>query len=198
MGLSPQELEAENQRQAGEGFVPIDVAAWEGESDRRLALGVWARTGEKPERFEIYAAVPHADHDARYDDCRERGFRPVQKHIFLGSEGQLHHTFIWNKHGRAFYSGTGGRAFYEMQLKPDRFQINVGVRHHLRNGRREVWYYGIWEITAKRRSEELHGLTPEEHLEQCRKLAAEGKRPAAIGVIFVSPDQPWTTVSVWH
>jgi hypothetical protein len=59
-------------------------------------------------------------------------------------------------------------------------------------------YQGIWEITTKRHSEERHGLSPEEHLAECRKLAAAGKRPVALGVVFISDDKPWITASVWH
>jgi hypothetical protein len=197
-GLSPEELQAENERQAGAGFVPADVAAWQAGSPQRLTLGLWAQTGEDPKKFEIYAAVPQAEQQERYKDCRQRGFRPLQKHAFLASDDELYHSYVWNKHNRAYYGGAGGRAFYEKQLKPDRLQIEVGLSHNLRDGRREVWYYGIWEITSKRQSEERHGLPPDEHLKQCRQLAAEGKRPVAIGVLFVSPDQPWLTASVWH
>jgi hypothetical protein len=196
--LSPDELQAENQRQAGEGFVPADVAAWQTGTDLRLTLGLWARTGEDPKKFEIYAAAPHAEQQERYEDCRQRGLRPLQRHAFLGSDDELYHSFLWNRHGRAFYSGTGHRTFYEKQILPNRLQVDVGLRNHLSGGRRDVWYYGVWEITTKRQSAELHGLTPQEHLEQCRKLAAQGKRPVAIGVLFVSPEQPWMAASVWH
>ena len=61
--------------------------------------------------------LPQAEQEEKYDSYRQRGFRPWRRHMFLNSDGQVHYSMVWNKHGLAFYAGTGGRVFYEQQLK---------------------------------------------------------------------------------
>jgi hypothetical protein len=88
-GLTPQEIQAEHERQAAEGLVPIDLAAWQAEPGRHLALGLWARTGEKPENYELYAAIPQVEQDEMYTDYRQRGFRPWRRQMFLTTDGRV-------------------------------------------------------------------------------------------------------------
>lgn len=197
-GLKPEQLAAENQLQAEAGLVPVDVAAWQLPGEAPRAIAVWARTGAKPADFEIYAAVPHAEQTARYEGCIQRGLRPLQRQNFLGVDGQSYHSFLFNRHQRAYYLARGSRSSYDKSMQPDRFQIDTGLSQRLHSGQLEAEYSGIWEVTTKRQSIESHGLPPAEHLKQCRTFVAEGRRPVAIGVSFTAPDQAWVTSSVWH
>lgn len=56
----------------------------------------------------------------------------------------------------------------------------------------------IWDIDGEAESQVLHGLPPEQHLERCRHLIAQGYRPAAISVAAIGQDGHKVTASVWH
>jgi formylglycine-generating enzyme required for sulfatase activity len=43
-----------------------------------------------------------------------------------------------------------------------------------------------------------HGLSVAEHLKRCRQLTAEGHRPVAIAVVWLSGESGYRTASVWH
>src|SRR5262249_24974831 len=51
----------------------------------------------------------------------------------------------------------------------------------------ERLYTGVWHGGLARDWEEAHGLAPAEHLAWCRRLAAEGYRPAALSLAEVAP-----------
>jgi hypothetical protein len=51
------------------------------------------------------------------------------------------------------------------------------------SGRPGVEYAAVWQTSAERVSEELHGLDPADHLGRCRELAGRGYRPAALTVV---------------
>lgn len=197
-GLTPEELASENERRASEGFVPVDVAAWQVRSNPPLCMGIWARTGAKPEDFAMYAAAAPQEKASKYEETTKRGFRPIARQHFLAADGEVYHTFLFHKHKRAYYTGYGGSAFYESRKQDDRIQIDGSLSLQIRKGNVEPLYAGVWETSTKRDSQERHGLPPAEHLAECRKLAAEGLRPVAIGVVAISADQPWITASVWH
>jgi hypothetical protein len=68
-------------------------------------------------------------------------------------------------------------------------------------------YAAVWQLSAERVSEELHGLEPAAHLARCRELAAQGYRPAALSVAqassLVGPQARTLAArtvagSVWH
>jgi hypothetical protein len=59
-------------------------------------------------------------------------------------------------------------------------------------------YIYLLNTSPNRESRELHGLTPEQHLERCRGLAADGCRPLSISVAWHIEGQPPVTASVWH
>ncbi|HEV3021729.1 MAG TPA: SUMF1/EgtB/PvdO family nonheme iron enzyme, partial [Pirellulales bacterium] len=79
----------------------------------------------------------------------------------------------------------------------------------LAQGHLERRYAAVFESSGEHVSQELHGLSPEEHLKRCRELVALGWRPAAISLGRVStphgtarlaePDQGGVlAASVWH
>jgi formylglycine-generating enzyme required for sulfatase activity len=59
-------------------------------------------------------------------------------------------------------------------------------------------YSGVWHVIAAGESVELHGLAPLVHLEQCRRLTAQGWRPVGISAAEIIPGQPVVTASVWQ
>lgn len=195
-GLLPAEIAETDHRYRQQGYVPVDVAGCA--TERGFCLALWAQTGEDVAKFEMYAAVPHAEHGAKYDEVKGRGFRPLLRHSFFGVDGQQHHSMIWNKHGRAYYIANGTQDYYYHLMKPDRFQIDTGLSQWRQDGAMVPLYSAVFEVTTKRQSQQSHGLPPAEHLEECREIAKSGRRPVAIAVIYISDDRPWATASVWH
>jgi formylglycine-generating enzyme required for sulfatase activity len=59
-----------------------------------------------------------------------------------------------------------------------------------------VHYAAAWQETPGWQSERLVGLTPDVHLAQARKLAAEGFRPAAMSVAAAGAST--VVASIWH
>lgn len=68
----------------------------------------------------------------------------------------------------------------------------------LRKANLERVYTSAWCPPTERTSKESHGLAPAEHLQACRKMAAQGFRPAAISLACSGKDKPLLTASVWH
>src|SRR5207248_822819 len=58
-------------------------------------------------------------------------------------------------------------------------------------------YATVRQLAVTQEGAELHGLGVAQHLERCRKLAAQGFRPAGLSVAEVRAGEPSVAASVW-
>jgi formylglycine-generating enzyme required for sulfatase activity/tRNA A-37 threonylcarbamoyl transferase component Bud32 len=59
-------------------------------------------------------------------------------------------------------------------------------------------YVAVWHHSSDHESQELHGLSPADHLRKARALAARGYRPAALAMLQADAGKPMVAASVWH
>jgi formylglycine-generating enzyme required for sulfatase activity/tRNA A-37 threonylcarbamoyl transferase component Bud32 len=90
--------------------------------------------------------------------------------------------------GVAPNSGVGGLPW------PGLFRTN----RVLETGPPGLEFAAVWEPSAERVSEEVHGLDPGAHAARCRERAGRGYRPVALSVSGLGGKGPMVAGSVWH
>jgi formylglycine-generating enzyme required for sulfatase activity/tetratricopeptide (TPR) repeat protein len=75
---------------------------------------------------------------------------------------------------------------------------HAGFQELMTNEKRDRAYCQLTQTSPGRDSRESHGLTPEEHLRQCRAFITDGCRPQSISISALGPGKPLVTASVWH
>src|SRR5262249_49732525 len=75
---------------------------------------------------------------------------------------------------------------------------HAGFRELVTNEKRDREYSHLTQTSPGRDSRESHGLTPEDHLRQCRAFMSDGCRPQSISISALGPGKPLVTASVWH
>jgi formylglycine-generating enzyme required for sulfatase activity len=171
-----------------------DLAAWPGDADwLYVAAAVYARAAEAarlqrlagvaglmPAGINPAAGLPALFLAARADSSRRHADRAVQ---LLR---------------RALAAGHAppGRQIADADLEP--LHSHPGFLALLRQARLDVGFSAVWQQSADRESEQVHCLSPAEHLKRCRALAARGYRPVAVSAAVIVPGQPPLTASVWQ
>jgi serine/threonine protein kinase/formylglycine-generating enzyme required for sulfatase activity/tetratricopeptide (TPR) repeat protein len=75
---------------------------------------------------------------------------------------------------------------------------HAGFQELMINEKRDREYSLLTQTSPGRDSRESHGLTPEDHLRQCRAFVTDGCRPQSISISALGPEKPLVTASVWH
>jgi hypothetical protein len=92
------------------------------------------------------------------------------------------------------------RELPDLRMHPD-FQglrDHAGFRELFPDQKRDREYSELTQTSPGRDSRESHGLTPEDHLRQCRQFMADGCRPQSISISALGAGKPVVTASVWH
>ncbi|MEZ6127574.1 MAG: SUMF1/EgtB/PvdO family nonheme iron enzyme [Planctomycetaceae bacterium] len=88
--------------------------------------------------------------------------------------------------------------YSHMQEDPDLDPIrdHGGFLALMKPGNLDLRYTAVWNESSQFESKESHGLSPEKHLQQCRRFQDQGYRLVSVSAASVNGDL--VTASVWH
>ncbi len=94
----------------------------------------------------------------------------------------------------------GMKGYYKLQIQPELAAVHRTSRfkQFIAAGNLEIRYAALWHTNAASCSTESHNLPPQEHLERCRSLIADGYRPVTISAAYMPSQQKTVTASAWH
>jgi formylglycine-generating enzyme required for sulfatase activity len=134
-----------------------------------------------------------------------REFTPITIQGFVASDGTKRFSSVWSK-------TSGGKSesrnscwyhdemsFRDMVFAGEPLLKDVAmVPDPAKKPGTPCYYATISGLDATREAVGLYGLSAETHLAQCRKLAAQGYRPAAIAPLHLPGTKESLAASVWH
>ena len=97
---------------------------------------------------------------------------------------------------RAIEAGYSNYSHMQEDPDLDTLRDHDGFLELMKPGNLDLRYTAVWNESARFDSKESHGLSPEGHLEQCRKFHDQGYR--MVSVSAASIDGGIVTASVWH
>jgi formylglycine-generating enzyme required for sulfatase activity len=196
-GLTADEAMKRDAEMGGLGLVALDVAGYVVAGEVRYA-GLWGPKEAGQEGARLYVGVPPDEHEDAWLPLLNDGFVPrTQTQVIVA--GEALHSAVWWKPGRppefTLSNFEWTEVGYERRLTPSNLQTDL----------RLAWdpagpglvFAAAWIDSATQVSAEVHGLSPADHLDRCRKLAEDGYRPAAL---TVTPDGSGRLLagSVWQ
>jgi formylglycine-generating enzyme required for sulfatase activity len=181
-GATAEELHATDEALQKEGYLPVDVAAYpagdDSHAERYAALWVQRTSDEQHAQLFVGQSDLNAADNVRLDDA---GYHYVTMHQWLATDGQLRFSFICapaavdgsvstGQTQAAFAARFAGEQAHDLSLSAP-----VAVQ-----GSQELAFATVWQANPTREVAPVVVSEPAEHLERCRKLAANGYRPVAI------------------
>jgi formylglycine-generating enzyme required for sulfatase activity len=221
-GLSVTEIAKEKDRNQKEGYGPADVAGYLDGALERYAV-LWVRCADKDDR-RLYVGVSEDQRVKEEQALAKAELRPVTLQTYRNADGQLRSCSLWRKEAPAAESvadlddasyrdrglGWGLPVDVSLTARPDWagqelqawlagspwLALDLHARNTVPHPERS--YAGTFAADPRWDHVAVQGLSPHEHREQCRKLAEQGYRPAALSVAsFPAPGGP-IAASVWH
>jgi formylglycine-generating enzyme required for sulfatase activity len=221
-GLTAAEITKETGRNQKEGFGPADVAGYlDGGQERYAAL--WLRGTDKDDA-RLYVGASEDQRAKEQQALTKAELRPVMLQTFRNADGQLRYCSLWRKEAPAAEImtdlddvsyvdrglGWGLPVDVSLTVRQDwaREELQawlagsswVALDLHGRNTvpHPERSYAGTFAADPRWDHVALPGQGPQEHREQCRKLAEQGYRPAALSVASFPAPGGLIATSVWH
>ena len=204
IGLDEEGVLARNETNVAAGLLASEVAGYLTEQDdtQRYAF-VWTQSTKSGEQRDFYLGLPTTEHVKRQQSLEARGLREFSRHVFTDrAEYWLRHSMIWGIDASAMDDTDFQLYRTEKMRSMMRAVGNPLDVTHVRAGSEEknnlLTHYGvIWvKRDPKHQRQMLMDLEPQEHLSECRRLAAKGFRPSGLSVARIDPGE-LKGASVW-
>ena len=195
----------------GDGFMPVDVSGYVDVVDGKPVEhygGIWVERERGGGRSHVRGSV-RAQTPLRTD---LEGWFQITTFTASVSRTRRSAKILWRPEKRRFLRVLSGIPVSEYESKRyvdkiawDNDVINVARTAIVERqegmpekGGNHVRYSPVWQACTSYASVESHGLSPQEHLVQCRQFQSQSYRPVAMSAAFVDEPQKLATASVWH
>jgi serine/threonine protein kinase/formylglycine-generating enzyme required for sulfatase activity len=202
LGLSAADVRKQDAQWRRRQYVLADLAAYPADGERYAALWVEARAGEES---RLYLGVSEPEHHNASKPLDREGFVPMTLQAVVLDGSRTHYCSVWRKGNGVWSNAWGNDEPGYAGQHGDKVPVDIGlVRGADRPGAPdpECRYCGVWHVRKGIEPARLLGLDPATHLKECRALAAEGYRPAALSVAEVpGPEgsgESLVAASLWY
>jgi formylglycine-generating enzyme required for sulfatase activity len=212
LGGSAEEIYRLDRERRRQGFWPVDVATYlqytGAHAPGELNAALWAKVDEGIVDADLYVGVPgDAKHDAAWKALHRRNFAHWTFHAALGVDGQNRYSAVWRQTEFLPLVTYSHESSFVQKRRLDSIPVDLFVQRAAKplepRGREKsghlcwvVWHGNTPETGLQ--SQLVEGSNPATHLSQCRQLAAQGYRPAAISVASLAEGRPLSSASAWH
>lgn len=184
------------------GYVPVDVARYlVGQADDAVEhfAGIYKRRRKNEPDARVYA-VSASNRNSTMDELEVAGFKRQERlQVSRSPDGsQVCAGVVSTATGESVTLWRDDRGGSEQQLRENLSILLVDISVNRSETRLDHRYAAVWHVDSEYESEELHGLTPPEHLRRCHELISRGYRPISIGALKISAGAPIVTASAWR
>jgi len=204
-GVSAAEIRRCDATYRESGLVPVDVAGFRTARDSERFVALWAN-GNHKDSVAMLVGLPDAEHGIAWQDLKSKGLVPFTYHKMLTEKAVFTNSQVWAKLSEPLVMWqfrSGSLAQYENSLEnysaQGMCQVDVSLCCHEQPPTSQNRNFAaVWQGRQDYVSKEVHGSDPGRHLVQCRELAAQGWRIAALTVAAVDEADSLQSASVWQ
>jgi serine/threonine protein kinase/formylglycine-generating enzyme required for sulfatase activity len=210
-GVSASEVRRRNTEWRKKGYAPIDTAGYVGQGERgptEYYTGLWMHMGSEAEDYRLIAGLTPADFDTQVKSQAPKGIGPISAQSLLAGDNKPRFSVVlWRPGNERIPEDWNLREdkpeSEAFDLPPDCGLLDVAVFAPSKSEAKApesvpLRYTIVWSGDADMETLENHAQDPDHHLQRCQVLAAEGWRPRAMSVAWMSESKPLATASVWH
>lgn len=194
-GVDKATLEQADQNLQSQGFQPIDVASWQDDEARFVAI--WSNEHPASEGGKMLPDVSGTNFAAETETARASGFAARSFHVRYGPDGTQHYSVVWYQPANRYpwHVWSADRKTHETQLERPDSMLDVCMAVSS-NG--DLIYGGLSIAEADPDAVEFHGFSAADHLAECEKMVSQGYRPIGMAAAARPAIDSVVTASVWQ